>query len=376
MRAFKPISLEKSKQSTPLVRFLAIVIFILLLFPQAYAFRANFAFWVGKTTSSCESLPSWLSTGPNWITSGTHKYDNSTWTTYSNGLPSNVSMGQVAVIGDYVYLYGGFSGSANGETNAIHRAPVSNPTSMTKLSPTLPAKIWRSHLAVIGDYIYLFGGRTATANSSTTNAIYRAPVSDPTSWTTTGGTLPSKVESGHLAIIGDHVYILGGSNGNSPVNVIYRAPLSNPLSWTNTGATLPTTLLASSIAVIGDYAYLFGGAISPGNHSNAIYRAPVSNPTSWTNIGATLPIPLSSAKLAIIGDYIYLFGGTTTGATKLNSIYRAPVSDPTSWTNTGATLSENIDSSHIAIVDDFVYLFGGYQLRGIYRAPLVKDCGP
>lgn len=158
--------------------------------PEAYAFRANFAFWL-SSAGSCQFVNPWNTTGINWITSNAHTYSNPTWTTYSNALPGNVSSAKAAVIGEYVYLFGGHNGSSNGQLNSIHRAPKSNPTSWTKLGQTLPSTLSVSHLAIIGDYVYLFGGRTAQSNDSTTNRIYRAPLSDPTSWTDTGAKLPN-----------------------------------------------------------------------------------------------------------------------------------------------------------------------------------------
>lgn len=166
---------------------IAVYTCILIFSAKVHAFRANIGFWQ-MPTSSCPAISPWNSKVGNWLTTNTHSYSNQTWTTFSNALPGNISQARVAVVGDYIYLYGGHNGSSDGQTNAIHRAPKSDPSTWTKLTPTLPSKLWQSHIAIIGDYIYLFGGRTGQSNSSTTNAIYRAPISDPTSWTTTGAT--------------------------------------------------------------------------------------------------------------------------------------------------------------------------------------------
>ncbi len=185
-------------------------------------------------------------------------------------------------------------------------------------SGTLPGSLIRSQTAVIGDYVYLFGGYNSSAH---TNVIYRAPISNPTSWTNTGSTLPGNLSRSQTAVIGDYVYLFGGNNG-SATNVIYRAPVSDPTSWSNTGSTLPGNLSQSQTAVIGDYVYLFGG--NNGSATNVIYRAPISNPTSWTNTGNTLPGNFSLSQTAVIGDYVYLFGGFD-GTTYTSIIYRAPI---------------------------------------------------
>jgi len=185
--------------------------------PEAYAFRANFAFWL-SSAGSCQFVNPWNTTGINWITSNAHTYSNPTWTTYSNALPGNVSSAKAAVIGEYVYLFGGHNGSSNGQLNSIHRAPVSNPTSWSNTGKTLPANLYSAQLAVIGKYLYLFGG----SSGSYVNTIYRAPLSDPTSWTNAGSTLPANIGNSQVAIIGDYVYLIGGNSSRN----VYRAPLT------------------------------------------------------------------------------------------------------------------------------------------------------
>ncbi|HEY4510917.1 MAG TPA: hypothetical protein VJG29_00925 [Candidatus Paceibacterota bacterium] len=287
-----------------------------------------------------------------------YSLDESSWITTGATLPASLSSAQIAVIGDYIYLFGGESG---GETNVIYRAPVSNPTSWSNTGATLPGVLSQSQSAIIGDYVYLFGG----SNGSETNVIYRAPVSDPTSWSDTGSTLPGNLRGSSLAVIGDYIYLFGGISGGSGTNVIYRARVSNPTSWSNTGATLPSALSSSRLLVIGDYAYLFSGYGGSGG-SSIVYRAPVSNPTSWSNTGATLPGDLAKPQGAIIGDYAYLFGGES--GLNTNVIYRAPVSNPTSWIDTKAILPTSLASSHLAVIGEHVYLFGGSSSNAIYRA--------
>jgi N-acetylneuraminic acid mutarotase len=293
------------------------------------------------------------STGSSWNSSSGYTLDPTSWVNTGATLPGALADSQVAVIGDYVYLFGGYNTS--NRSNAIYRAPVSNPLAWTNTGATLPDSFYGSRLAVIGDYVYLFGGQ----GSTTKNTIYRAPVSNPLAWTNTGATLPGNLAWSHVAVIGDYVYLFGGSK-TSQTNVIYRAPVSNPTSWTNTGATLPVSNFSySQLAIIGDYIYLFGGGDSFSGPSNVIYRAPVSNPLSWTNTGATIPGAIWTHQLAIVSDYIYLFGGLNSSFAATNIIYRAPVSNPLSWTNTGATLPGNLSWSQLAIVGGSVYLFGG-----------------
>lgn len=247
---------------------------------------------------------------------------NPTSWSYVGAIPTGRSYySQAAVIGGYVYLFGGASSAS--ATNQILRASTSDLASWSVVG-TLPTGLTWSQVAIIGNYIYLFGGWSGGAN---TNIIYRASVSDPLTWTNTGRTLPTSLEKSQLAIIGDYIYLFGGDNPYSSsrensVNVIYRAPVSDPLTWTNTGRTLPGVLSQSQVAVIGDYVYLFGGN-APG-FTNVIYRAPVTDPLTWSNTGSVLPAALYGSQVAIIGSNVYLFGGVN-GTPYTKVIFRAPL---------------------------------------------------
>ncbi len=280
------------------------------------------------------------------------------WVNTGSVLPGVVAGSQVVVIGEYIYLFGGFTDSFV-YTNVIYRAPITNPTAWINTGATIPGILGQSQAIIIGDYVYLFGGHNGFGYL---NVIYRAPTSNPLSWTNTGATLPENIIGSQIEIIGDYVYLFGGEY----LSQIYRASLSNPLSWTVTGSALPSDLYVSQVAVVGDYIYLFGGFnyVSFG-YVNVIYRAPVSNPTAWINTGATIPGILGQSQLVVVGDYIYLFGGNN-GSAFTNVIYRAPTSNPLSWTNTGATLPGNLGWSQAAILGDYVYLFGGSNGPGTY----------
>ena len=215
-----------------------------------------------------------------------------------------------------------------------------DPPGWVNTGSTIPGNLWNSQLAIIGDYVYLFGGNPTIGTR--TNVIYRAPLSNPLSWSSVG-SLPANLAASQLAIIGDYVYLFDGRTGNtSYTNVIYRAPLSNPTSWTNTGSTLPGNLGGSSLAIIGDYVYLFGSPSS----NRAIYRAPLSNPTSWVDTGSAFPYSFNPVQLTIISDYVYIFGGY--GGSNYNAIYRAPLTALTPGTPGSPTFA-NVTSSSMRV---------------------------
>jgi hypothetical protein len=276
-------------------------------------------------------------------------------------LPGNVQVGGQAIIGSNLYIFGGYNGF---NLNSIFSAPVTDPTTWTNTGSTLPIATRGLNIAVVGSYVYMFG---SMGNST----IYRAPISSPTSWTSTGKTLPGNLGYSGVYNNGTTLYLFGGNNGTTATNVIYSASVSDPTTWTNTGKTLPGNLTSGQFAAIGNNLYLFGG----NNGTSAvdvIYTASVSDPTTWTNTGQVLPSTFANSSLAVIGDYIYLLGGNS--ATYSNNIFKAPISNPTSWSNTGNVIPNSMYGSHVFVVGDKIYLAGGfaagYATNAIYSTSI------
>ena len=277
----------------------------------------------------------------------------------------------LAVVGDYIYIFNFWPATG------IYRAPVSNPLSWTDTGTSLPISYdagngYAVGLFVVGDYIYII------ARDSTYGApvVLRAPVADPLSWTNTGVTIPvvSRLRSGPI-IIGNYIYLYNESMMGP--GQIFRAPTSNPLSWSNTGSTIaPYSAMQAVNATIGSYIYRFGGVTwgSRGFELDGIYRAAVSSPLSWADTGSKLSQRRSCAEMVVVDDYAYLLGGFDPFAGAfLSSIERAPLTSPTSWAGTAANLPTPLSCSHLAVIDNYIYLFGGEYAntaqKVIYRAP-------
>ena len=94
---------------------------------------------------------------------------------------------------------------------------------------SLPGTLSNSQCAIIGDYVYLFGG---TGESSRVSTVYKAPITNGSlgSWTT-GDNLPGVLTMSQCAIIGDYVYLFGGRNASSAVSTVYKAPLTKASTY-------------------------------------------------------------------------------------------------------------------------------------------------
>lgn len=182
-------------------------------------------------------------------------------------------------------------------------------------------------------------------------------------WQDTGVDLPTNLSNntGHIVTIGDYIYIFGGNTaapGSGHSTVIMRALKTAPTAWSNVG-NVATAVGRAHAVIIGDYVYLIGGSIAPGETSaTVIQRAPLSNPTSWSNVG-NLPTAMRWSQAAILPDgYVYLFGGFTTGIT--DQIWRAPLSNPVSgWAAAGNT-GFSVRDPQLFVTNEVLAYVGGF----------------
>ena len=296
--------------------------------------------------------------------------DADTWENTGKQLPASIAYGQLAVINDTIYLFGGYK-TASSYKNTIYKASIDDPTNWSDTQAQLPSNFAYSQLLLIEDKLYLFGGYTATGAES--RKIYTASVNTPEKWEDTNVSLPDAIGISQAVVIGDYIYLFGGHvNSNSSQNNIYKAPLSEPTKWVDTNKTLPSNLSHSQVVVNGQDIYLFGGRKSTDNYTGVIYKATISDPTTWLDTNATLPENLISSQVAVIGENIYLFGGSTSFGNITNGIYKAPASEPTNWSKISNTLPNVLANSHIAVIGNYVYLFGGSNASNstnvIYRS--------
>lgn len=269
------------------------------------------------------------------------------WKTSFRVLPTGTYESHVAIIGDHAYLFGG-----KADRN-IYRATLDNPADWVATGAFLPTPLSGAQLAIIGNTIYLFGGN----NGEITDTIYSAPVSDPLTWTNNGSLLPRKLSNSQMGIIDGFIYLFGGLEINNASNVIFKASVTDPLTWEDTGSTLPDTLYNSQLAIIANNVYLFGGQFFPDTPTANIYAAPLSNPLVWNAFG-TLPFSSTEAQFCTIGAQGYLFGPTTSGD-GFTKILRCDLDAPLHWIDTQKEIPGVVSQSQLAIIYDRIWLFGG-----------------
>ncbi|KAG2387140.1 hypothetical protein C9374_002175 [Naegleria lovaniensis] len=239
-------------------------------------------------------------------------YNNKT----KKAFPGTIYNTHVVRAQEYIYFFGGV---VNGSiSDKIYRAPVSDvENGWEQLKYTLPYPIASGHCVVVDDTIFIYGGihSTDSKNYSVTNKIIRASITEPRVWTISPDVLPNQVYGGKIAQIGQYLYIFGGrSPSQEAYSDILRAPYIFPSKWENTYSVLPFTYSDGPMVVTRDYIFIFGGFASKGvprtlnDYNPRVSFATTEDPLgSWTVSGDVLT-SLSLYTPTFVGSDLYLYG--------------------------------------------------------------------
>ena len=129
------------------------------------------------------------------------------WTDTGADLPTPLYGSQLAILDGYLYLFGGLQ-FPDTPTNLILTASLSSPT-VWYGAGVLPYPICYGQFATIGAYGYLF---TPTATNTTSyTKILRCNLNQPGAWVDTQSTVMGSAGQSHLAIVYDRIWLYGGS---------------------------------------------------------------------------------------------------------------------------------------------------------------------
>jgi N-acetylneuraminic acid mutarotase len=194
-----------------------------------------------------------------------------TWTT-GTSLPGALAYPQAVVTKNRVYLLGGFDGSSIVST--VYTAPINTDGTLGTWTTggSLPGNLGYSQAVVIGNRVYLLGGYNG---SSIVSTVYTAPINtDGTLGTwTTGTSLPDALSYPQAVVTKNRVYLLGGQGSSSIVSTVYTAPINTDGTlgtWT-TGTSLPGALCFSQAVVTKNRVYLLGA--DPSTVVSTVYTA-------------------------------------------------------------------------------------------------------
>lgn len=280
-----------------------------------------------------------------------------------------------AVSGDLTVTTGGLTTNAQPFRKATYglglQTAVLRPHQGDTVRQASRLSVGRSYFgtAVVGNYLYVIGGRIAggTDVTSIERATLNADGTLGSFSVVPGVSLNQAGNGGIVLVIGSYLYALGGTN-------VERATIYADGSI-STFTTVDTTLGRGSYAatVIGSYLYVIGGG-SP--VKNTVLRAPINGDGtigSFTAIAQTLNKARDRHTCTVAGNYLYVMGGFD-GTANTNSVERAPINaDGTigafSTVSTLATARYHIFSF---VQGGYLYVAGGAS-TAIERAPLNAD---
>lgn len=290
--------------------------------------------------------------GGGGYTESVYIADPRQWVDTGSTLPGRRRYLNTLIVGDTIYLIGG-PDENNVAKNNIWSAPTSDPTNVTNTGYTYPVGIWGTAFIRIGSYLYSFGPD-----------IYQAAVATPTSWSDTGyGTYGSQ-SNAIVAIIGSSVYMFGGTISGSLTGKIITASLSDPITWSDTGDTLPSAMDSPvTVSVNKGKVYMYNG-FSASEVEYKIYTANMSSPSKVFQQYYSLPEGNASASVFSINGNLYLVGGVlNTGST--TKVYIASLSsDELNFreVNTnGLPASRGYTPTSSVLINGYCYIYGGRE---------------
>lgn len=295
----------------------------------------------------------------------------------SSALPKELYRHAGCLFADTVVVAGGMD-LTNYSSSVYLNHIAGNDLSSWQSGPDLPVAVRDHKICRIGNYVYCFGGRTATAVIST---IYRSPINfqDKTigAWQAFGN-LPTPLERFALVKSKGRIYVLGGASG-SPVNKVYFTdvdPIGNLFTWQETTA-LPYVAANLGAAVYGDEIWVIGGNNGFADVAN-IYTAQINldgSLSAWI-AKTNYPLPISRHVVDSTSVGLIVAGGVSNG-TNLNTIYCSEINvDAAILTWKNQNLGDNL-FDHVALIKGSnYYLLGGKNntapLTQCLRLPLSK----
>jgi hypothetical protein len=224
----------------------------------------------------------------------------------------------VAVIGNYVYAVGGYDGGRY--VTSVERAPI-NPDgslgSFAAVSSTLAVANAYMTGAIVGDFLYLFGGDGPITSTNHIDTVQRARIAADGSLGPfmTAGALTQIRSYTTASVFGNFVSILGGhNNSHQPIALVERATANadgtlSAFATSGAGLTqLAVAMDSSRATLVGNFLYVTAGSTA------AVQRAALNADHTlgtFSAVGAGTTVARSYPSSVVLGNYFYLIGGNS-----------------------------------------------------------------
>lgn len=206
------------------------------------------------------------------------------------------------IIGRWIYAIGG--------STVIERAPITptGPGAFEPVAVALGAARTRAAIEVTGRRLFVIGGDAPSPLPTIEHAEIDGD-GDLAPFFMTVTTLAAPRTGAMSIVLGNSLYILGGSDGAQDLATVERAQIATDGSLMAFSSQAPLSSLRLSGALLGDKLYVIGGSDS--NSLSSIEVADISG----SDLGAFQLAPIAlqaertSAAAALLGNKLYVFGG-------------------------------------------------------------------
>jgi hypothetical protein len=271
------------------------------------------------------------------------------------------------VLGNGLYVLGG---TGSGVLSSIERSTINSDGSLEPFAAVPGVGLTSSRtghsIALVKNTVYVIGGSNS---NSVTASIERASITDDGSLgafsPVDGVTLVTARADHTSAVIGNAIYVVGGSSNNGALASIEQAQVHDDGSL-GTFVTMPSTLgtarTAPTCALLGNFLYLIGGHDPEDRYPVQLERANINTGSSFDSFSDT-PQPSFDGiptESIVIGPSLYVFG--------FGEIDRASIGDDGTPGPLSPIADTNLPPSFggyaVAVVKDKVYLLGGLLTSG------------
>eukprot|EP00512_Aurantiochytrium_limacinum_P005225 CAMPEP_0171499984 /NCGR_PEP_ID=MMETSP0958-20121227/8729_1 /TAXON_ID=87120 /ORGANISM="Aurantiochytrium limacinum, Strain ATCCMYA-1381" /LENGTH=878 /DNA_ID=CAMNT_0012034595 /DNA_START=45 /DNA_END=2681 /DNA_ORIENTATION=- len=294
----------------------------------------------------------------------------------STVLPAGVSDLTATVVGSKVFLFGGCLAQTETDGNCTSVSkkaymfdpePVFASRDLVELEDAPNAR-YRHMAGMIGDKIFIIGGSNGSSIGDGQQAYTEIDIYDTTtgSWSTSADVaLTEGITDGTAFTINDVIYVVGGWTAS-------WSYFTNTISITETNLTylnvslnvqrgdVQSVILSGEGYVIGGYGD--GDGDNDYEHLNTVERFDPTNNT-WYLEADDLSTTRGDSTISILNDRVYTFGGQSTKMINDNDeltygIASIEVLYSGDWRYAGE-LGDDRFRAASATIDDTVYIFGG-----------------
>lgn len=298
-------------------------------------------------------------------------------------LPAGRTDGVAAALGTTYVFAGGSDGTAATATVFVsHPVGIGN-LDKWKPGPALPAPRADAASVVLGNTMYVIGGRDA-AGAPTTTVFSLTVGNDGTlgEWKTEDKLTLQAPRAGASAVaLGDGIALLGGADATGPTRTVWKSQQDKSgalQKWTDQAPMVEENVDGSAVHV-GDVVFLIGGRNASGKPVASVQqglvggpRATIADPnviSAWRASAQTnLPAPRTNVSAFTVNGGIYVQGGNDGTRPRPETWWATPDADGVvpGWSNLPQTdLGEGIEGASAFTAGSFAFVVGGQTAAGI-----------